>query len=169
MGIAVALVPPLATVGITFRVGLDDEAANAFLLYLTNLAAIVFSASVMLILSGFRPDDRRRSLARRLIVTVVAVIAVAVPLTLHTRSTIEDTSLRRAVRSSIEEWDATVRVIEVTADAAGGKATVELLVAGPNEPKPVWELAAEIERRFGGPVDLDLLYQRDELFTVSVR
>jgi hypothetical protein len=30
-------------------------------------------------------------------------------------------------------------------------------------------LAEEIRRRFDGPVDLRLLYQRDELFTVSAR
>jgi uncharacterized hydrophobic protein (TIGR00271 family) len=45
VGIAVALVPPLATVGICLAAGADDLAANAFLLYITNLAAIIFSAS----------------------------------------------------------------------------------------------------------------------------
>ncbi len=169
VGIAVALVPPLATVGITWRIGATSEAANAFLLYVTNLAAIVFSASVMLILAGFRPDERGRPLLRRLVITLVAVLVVAVPLTLHTRSTIEDTSLRRSVTSSIVAWDDTVRVLEVTTDIVGGKAAVELLVAGPNEPQPAWELATQIEQRFGGPVDLRLLYQRDELFVVSVR
>lgn len=169
VGIAVALVPPLATVGITWRIGATSEAANALLLYGTNLAAIVFSASVMLILAGFRPDGRGRSLVRRLLITLAAVLVVAVPLTLHTRSTIEDTSLRRSVTSSIVAWDDTVRVIEMTADVADGKATVELLIAGPNEPKPAWALATEIEQRFGGPVDLRLLYQRDDLYVVSVR
>ena len=169
VGIAVALVPPLATVGITWRIGANDEAANAILLYVTNLAAIVFAASLMLILAGFRPDERGRSLIRRLVITLATVVVVAVPLTLHTRSTIEDTSLRRSVTSSIVAWDDSVRLIEMTADAADGKATVELLVAGPNEPRPAWELAIEIERRFGGPVDLRLLYQRDELYVVSVR
>ena len=32
-----------------------------------------------------------------------------------------------------------------------------------------WELAEEISRRFDAPVDLRLLYQRDELYSVSVR
>ncbi len=169
VGIAVALVPPLATVGITLRVGAGEEAANALLLFLTNLAAIIFSASVMLILAGFRPEGERRSLVRRVVITMVAVLVVAVPLTLHTRATVADASLRRSVASSILEWDDSVRVIDLEADVAGGKATVELLVAGPNEPRAAWKLAGEIERRFGGPVDLRLLFQRDELFAVSVR
>jgi uncharacterized hydrophobic protein (TIGR00271 family) len=169
VGIAVALVPPLATVGITYRVGADSAAANAFLLYVTNLAAIIFSVSVMLILAGFRPVEKGRSLVRRLTLTVVAVVFVAVPLTLHTRSTIEDTSLRRSVVSAIRAWDDRVRAVEVNADVAGGTATVEVLIIGSNDPRPAWLLATEIERRFGGPVDLRLFYQRDQLFEVSVR
>ncbi len=94
---------------------------------------------------------------------------MAFPLTLHTRSTIEDGSLRRSVADSIVEWDDTVRVIDLAAEVDGEMATVELLVAGPNEPKPAWRLASGIERRFGGAVDLRLLYQRNELFAVSVR
>lgn len=169
VGIAVALVPPLTTVGITLGVGADEQAANALLLFLTNLAAIVFSASVMLILAGFRPEGERRSLARRVLITMVAVLVVAVPLTLHTRSVIEDASLRRSVGTSVVEWDDTVRVIDLVADVVDGRANVELLVSGPNEPRAAWKLASEIERRFGGPVDLQLLYQQDELFVVSVR
>jgi uncharacterized membrane protein len=59
VGIAVALVPPLAVVGITLEADARTESANALLLYGTNLAAIVFSAAVMLLLSGFRPHVRR--------------------------------------------------------------------------------------------------------------
>lgn len=169
VGIAVALVPPLATVGITLEVGAREEAANAMLLYLTNLAAIIFSASIMLILAGFRPEGHGRSLTRRLAVTMVAVVAVAIPLTLHTRTAIRDTSLQRSVTNAIVEWDSSVRVIELHADVVDGGADVELLVAGPNEPRPAWRLAQGIEERFGGPVDLRLLYQHDDLFVVSVR
>lgn len=169
VGIAVALVPPLATVGITLRLGADELAVNALLLFLTNLAAIIFAASVMLILAGFRPDGERGSLARRVVITMAAVVIVAVPLTLHTQSTIADASLRRSVASAVVDWDDRIRVISLTSDVADGRATVELLVAGSNEPREAWRLASEIQRRFGGPVDLQLLYQRDELFVVSAR
>lgn len=169
VGIAVALVPPLATVGITLHVGANSEAANAFLLFVTNLAAIVFSASVMLLLAGFRPDGRTRALLRRLVVTFGAVGMVAVPLTIHTRDAIDDASLRRSVTSSIRDWDDTVRIVELIADVDDGTATVDVLVAGPNEPQPAWLLASAIEERFDGPVDLRLLYERDDLFLVSVR
>ena len=170
VGIAVALVPPLATVGITWQLGFGNESGNALLLYLTNLAAIVFSVCLMLLAAGFRPLDRiGSSLARRLVVTVVAVIGVAVPLTLHTQAALRDTRLEQAVVDAVAEWDDTARIVEMQADVADGDATVELLVSGPNSPQPAWRLAQEIHDRFGAAVDLRLLYEQDELFRVSVR
>ena len=100
---------------------------------------------------------------------MVAGVAVAVPLTLHTQTKIEEASLRRSVTSALVDWDDRVRVVSLTADVVDGTATVELLVAGSNEPRAAWKLASEIQRRFDGPVDLELSYQRDELFVVSVR
>lgn len=171
VGIAVALVPPLVAVGITFQLGARPESQNALLLYLTNLAAIVFSASIMLIVSGFRPRQHvsRRMLVARVLVTLSAVAAVAVPLTLHTRSTVEDTQLRRTVANAVEAWDSTARVLELSVDAVDGQATVELLIAGPNTPLEVWTLAERIRDDFGGPVELDMQYQRDLRFQVSAR
>lgn len=171
VGIAVALVPPLATVGITMQLGLSTEARNAMLLYLTNLAAIVFSAAVVLILSGFRPSDEtgRRALGLRLTVTLLAVVAVAVPLTLHTRSVIADLRLDSAVVSAVENWDPDVDIIDQTSDVADSRATVDLLLVGRGDPRPVYELAEAISVRFGGPVDLQVRYQSDRLFVVSVR
>ncbi len=171
VGIAVALVPPLVAVGITFELGAGAESWRALLLYLTNLAAIVFSASIMLILSGFRPqkETARRVLASRVLVTLAAVAAVAVPLTLHTRSTVEDTQLRRIVTDEITAWDPTVRVVELTVDAVDGEATVDLRVAGPNVPSEVWILAERIRDEFGGPVELDMQFQQDLRYQVSAR
>lgn len=171
VGIAVALIPPLAAVGITLAVGEGKEAANAFLLYLTNLAAIVFAASVMLLLSGFRPRVAKAAgtLTRRLAITLAAVLAVAIPLSLHTESTIREASLRTAVAKSVVEWDDDARVIDLKSEISDDAANVELLVSGPNEPRGVWKLASAIERRYKKPVDLRLLYQRDRLFEVSVR
>lgn len=171
VGIAVALVPPLVAVGITAQLGLGDESRNAFLLFLTNLAAIIFTASIMLLLTGFRPTEQgaRTSLRPRLAITLAAVVIVAIPLTLHTRSTVQDSRLRRAVTEAVQEWDEAVRVSELVADLGGGTARIELIVSGPNEPVAAWRLAELIRESFGRPVDLELRYERDELFVVSAR
>ncbi|MGI9621971.1 MAG: DUF389 domain-containing protein [Acidimicrobiales bacterium] len=171
VGIAVALVPPLAVVGITLEANADTESANALLLFATNLAAIVFSAAFMLLLAGFRPHttESRKRLAVRVFVTVGAVLAVAVPLTWHTQSTLEDARLRRIVAESVSEWDPTTRISSLSAEVRGDTAHVEVLVEGSNQPDEVWALAQETQRRFGGPVVFELRYAQDLRFEVTVR
>lgn len=171
VGIAVALVPPLAVVGIAFEADANSESANALLLYATNLAAIVFSAAFMLLLAGFRPHTResRTTLAVRVLVTVGAVLAVAVPLTWHTQSTLDNSRLRRIVAESVSEWDPTSRITDLTVEVKGDTGHVEVLVEGGNEPEDVWALAQEAQRRFGGPIVFELRYAQDLRFQVTVR
>lgn len=172
VGIAVALVPPLATVGITLSAGLVDEAGNALLLFVTNLAAIVFAASLMLLLAGFRPHDDaspRRQIHTRLTITLGAVILIAVPLTLHTRQTVAENALRGQVTAAVRDWGPDVRVIELDTTLVGGRAEVDLLVAGPDADRRAWRLAEGIRDRHGGPVDLRLRYQVNDLVIVSSR
>lgn len=171
VGIAVALVPPLATAGITFELGLGRDASNAFLLYITNLAAIIFAAALVLFASGFRPHGTvgKRALRIRLTITLVAVLIVAIPLSLHTRSVIRDLRLRSAVVAAVEKWDPSVQILDQQVDVVGGRADVDLLVVGRGTPRPVYQLAEDIGARFDGPVDLRVRYQSDQLFIVSTR
>lgn len=171
VGIAVALVPPLATVGITWQLGSGTDAWNAMLLYLTNLAAIVFAASVMLLLAGFRPHVRvsRRALAGRVLLTLSAVTAVAVPLTVHTRSSLADSRLKLTVAKAVGTWDQSAQIVSLTADLSRGVAHVQMVVSGPNDPREVWRLADEIRDRTGHPVQLDLRYQQAARFQVTAR
>jgi uncharacterized hydrophobic protein (TIGR00271 family) len=171
VGIAVALVPPLAAVGITAQLGLSAESRNALLLYLTNLAAIILSAGIVLFLSGFRPhhESTKRGFRIRLAVTVGSVALVAVPLYFHTRSIVDDLRLQRAVVEAVERWDDEVRIIENNSDLVDGTAEVELLVIGRGAVRPAWELAELIRDLYGGEVELRLLYQSDRLFVVTAR
>ncbi|MFZ1488897.1 MAG: DUF389 domain-containing protein [Ilumatobacteraceae bacterium] len=171
VGIAVALVPPLATVGITAEAGLRTEARNAMLLFLTNLAAIVFAATVALLLTGFRPgrDAGKRALSLRIALTVLAVIAVTVPLAVHTASILRENSLRSAVTAAVSSWDPTVRILDLDVSISGDVGNIDLLVAGQDPTQRAWRLAEEIRDRFGQPVELRMQYQEDQLFIVSVR
>lgn len=171
VGIAVALVPPLATVGITAQIGQGHDAWNAFLLFLTNLAAIVFSAGVVLALSGFRPrpEAGRRVLRARLAVTLGAVVAVAIPLTVHTRTALAEQSLKSAVSDAVEAWDPDARVIELGARQSDGVADVELVLSGRSEAPSMRALADEIRERHGGPVQLTVRYHQDRILSVSAR
>ena len=64
VAIAVALVPPLATVGLSLALNDYALAANAGLLFLTNLVAIAAVGGVVFLLLGFQPDPRRKDRIR---------------------------------------------------------------------------------------------------------
>jgi uncharacterized hydrophobic protein (TIGR00271 family) len=166
VAIAVALVPPLATIGVTLRLGATDLATGALLLYTTNLIAIVLSASIVMLASGFVPDHIRQ-LARgkmgiRLLPWAIALVAVAVPLAIHTRAVIEDEAFSRLVSVTVEQWDPRATVVDLEADIGGDRATVAITVATTGEGRPAWELAQLIADSRGIDVDVDVEFQIDQ-------
>ncbi|MEZ5215893.1 MAG: DUF389 domain-containing protein [Ilumatobacteraceae bacterium] len=85
VAVAVALVPPLATVGITLEQDRSDLAKGAALLYTTNLVAIVLAGILVFLATGFVPRRRLAHAPRRVLLAtvaaVVAIAAIAIPLT----------------------------------------------------------------------------------------
>lgn len=71
VAIAVALVPPLATVGVCLSIGFWSLAWGAFKLFLSNMVAIVFASSLVFASFGFKPkvettqDHRRITIFQR--------------------------------------------------------------------------------------------------------
>jgi len=164
VAIAVALVPPLATVGVTMKLGSADLARGALLLYTTNLIAIVLSAAVVMMASGFVPQDVR-AIARgkfriRLLPWAVALLVVAIPLGLHTRSVIEDEAFTRLVTQSVAEWDPRASILEIRTDFSSERSTVDVTVATTsNSRRPAWELARLIADTRGVDVDVAVSFQ----------
>ena len=173
VGIAVALVPPLATAGVLLQGDQPALARGALLLFSTNLAAITLSAAVVFLVSHFVPwsviKRAWRQVGIGLVVVVAMLAAVAVPLTFHTLSVIEDRAFRTNVTSAVRTWDETVRIVSLETDVVEGVGRVELSVAGPNDPLPAWRLADIIHASFGGPIDVLLDHDKVEGFAVSVR
>jgi uncharacterized hydrophobic protein (TIGR00271 family) len=163
VAIAVALVPPLATVGVTLRLGATDLAVGALLLYTTNLIAIVLSASIVMLMSGFVPDHIRE-LARgkmgiRLLPWAIALIAVAVPLAVHTKVVVENESFSRLVSQAVTQWDPRATIVDLDTDIGGDRATVAITVATSGEGRPAWELARLITDTRGVDVDVAIDYE----------
>jgi uncharacterized hydrophobic protein (TIGR00271 family) len=164
VGIAVALVPPLATVGICLQLGLGAPARGALLLFATNLAAIVLSGAVMIFAAGFRPQPNTGRRARAgFIAAAVFVAAVAIPLAVHTRDVLADSFATRAVERSIPAWDPLVRVIELTVDDRSDDVVVELVVSSPRAPLSVWDLARRLRDELGKPVRIELRVQPESV------
>jgi len=163
VAIAVALVPPLATVGISLELGAVDEARGAFLLFATNLLAIVLAAMFVALLSGFTPvrfrDALRRGAGGGLVVTAVMLLAVAVPLSYHTVEVIEDHQFTRNAVASIGAWDPNATIIDLKADVGSGDSgSVEVVLSTNGDPLPAWRLAEELRARTGRAVTVAVQY-----------
>lgn len=136
VAIAVALVPPLAVTGMALELGRNDLAENALLLYVVNLAGIVFSGSLVLLAMGMFPVPVNGRIPRLtkigLGVAVVGVAAVAYPVgQLTTRALNEDRD-RRDVERLVERWigDRQLELGEI--ELVNG--SIDIDVAGPVRP-----------------------------------
>jgi uncharacterized hydrophobic protein (TIGR00271 family) len=165
VAIAVALVPPLATVGILLAIGAQSQAGGAFLLFLTNLFAIVLSAIVVMVLSGFVPPEIRleglRNARIGLIVSAVVLVAIAVPLTVHTIGVVQDQRFAQTVTLEVAAWDPNATIENLVADLQpGGRAAVDLVVSTTSvSPQPSWKLADAVSARIGRVVDVSVRYR----------
>lgn len=112
VAIAISLVPPLAVTGMLLQVGRYGDAGQSLLLFGTNVAAIIATGTVVLLLyrvravaqtSGVRVGALSRG---RLVVVGAAVVVVAVPLTIGTVSIARDQLLQVAATPLAEKWAA---------------------------------------------------------------
>ncbi len=156
VAIAVALVPPLAVVGITLRAGETALAQGALLLYGTNLAAIVTVSTVIFVAAGFVPGRRLASMAPRVVAGGLVGLGIVIVLAvlLATRSIESGNRARQValIREATTTWlGGTFDEAEVV-DVDGN--LVRVRITGPNEPPPSSTLAREIEEILGTTPDL---------------
>lgn len=158
VAVAVALVPPLATVGATFALGRPDLSWGALLLYLTNLAAIVLIGAVVFILTGFVPRARiiraERRIRAGMLTAGVAVLAVSIPLGLHSWGEIRENRQTEASSEAVDEWTSGTRLQATGVSVEEERVTVD--VAGPEEPPSAKPLASDLAERFNEPVAVEV-------------
>ncbi|WP_277208744.1 DUF389 domain-containing protein [Isoptericola croceus] len=142
VAIAVALVPPLAVVGVALGASRPGDAAGALLLFSTNFVSIVLSASVVFVLAGLTNAQRLRRDGRRVLLTLTpfaaAALLILIPLLLTTDGLLSKSADGRAAHSAVHEWlgrDSTLSPTNVTV----GDATVTVELAGPSDDLPPLE------------------------------
>jgi uncharacterized hydrophobic protein (TIGR00271 family) len=158
VAIAVSLVPPLATIGISLELGRPEDAAGALLLFLTNFSAIVVVACIVFVIFGAAPSREmlreRTRLRNGFIAAVIALVVVAIPLAWHGveqfRVVVHSTAGAPIVRDWIGGRD-----LEVTSWSIAGD-TVTIALAGPDAPPDAAPLAASLAEAFGAPVELEV-------------
>jgi uncharacterized hydrophobic protein (TIGR00271 family) len=110
VAIAISLVPPLAVVGLTAESRAWDESAGALLLFATNVAAILATATALLLPSTLRDAAGRAGRTvgtvrgRTLAVLVIAVLLIAVPLAYSSQQVVRDQSVLVSARPVVQSW-----------------------------------------------------------------
>jgi uncharacterized hydrophobic protein (TIGR00271 family) len=113
VAIAISLVPPLAVVGLTLQSGSGGEALGAFLLFATNVAAILGSGITVMAFyhanrasaGGFSPAAGRRGAT---VVIILFLAVVIIPLWANSDHIDRTTSREAAVGAVAERWTSAV-------------------------------------------------------------
>lgn len=110
VAIAISLVPPLAVVGLTLQDAKIDEAMGALLLFGTNVASIIFTATMVLLLYKVRETAREAGIrvgslrGWSLAAVLGTVILVAIPLAFGTQQIIRESRLSFFIAPITEKW-----------------------------------------------------------------
>jgi uncharacterized hydrophobic protein (TIGR00271 family) len=119
VAISVALVPPLCAAGLLTYVREYALAWQAFVLYATNLVAIILTAGIVLLITGLKPNVKDLKLNLRvaagMILIALFVALVGVPLSIRTFNDLQDRHDRQVAISVIEDWigENNVEIIDV--------------------------------------------------------
>lgn len=102
--VAAALVPPIAVMGVAVAHSNIGLAGGAFLLYLSNLIAVTFSASVLFFIAKFKGPSSEKGQERmksNMRWTLLFLLVLAVPLFLITSNTIRENKQQKIVREIV--------------------------------------------------------------------
>lgn len=164
VAIAVALVPPLATVGVMLEIGERHRADDALILFLTNLVAIVLAACVVFVVTGYSASASeirsRRGLQLGLGIAVAATLVVMTPLARNSIARQEELATANDVRDALEPvaraQGAVIEHVIIREQSDRLVAAVELL--GPLRPRAA-DFASVVARELDEPVELELAWR----------
>ncbi len=107
VAIAAALVPPLATVGISLTAGRYDQAFGALLLFAANFVSISSATALMFLVLGFRPTvaqkSRRTVQTRSVRVAIVSLALVTALILGFTYQLAQDQARLARINEVVEE------------------------------------------------------------------
>lgn len=153
VAIAISLVPPLAVVGVCLGSGAPSLALGAFVLFLSNVVALVITAVVVLVAAGYATAGESGRRSRIYIVLAAALIVVAIPMVANTLSSVWEKQIAEAGR----QWLADVPGATVTGVNWQGH-TATIAVLGPPSLPPVTELQEAVDGLLPWDPDLQVVH-----------
>ncbi|MBU0598087.1 TIGR00341 family protein [Patescibacteria group bacterium] len=133
---AVALVPPLAAMGVLFAQGEFILAGGAALLYFTNLIAITLSSVILFMLVGVKFPTRQTSkdvAVSNISWFVIFLIIIAIPLTLVMKGILNENKERGIIREVVEQYTINTKVTSLTIDDEGDVVDINVTLQSPYE------------------------------------
>lgn len=161
VAIAVALVPPLAVVGIMLQASQFADARGAFLLFLTNFVVIVLVACFVFLVTGLAPvrDLREnREKTKTVFVTVgLAALIILVPLAFTGQGILASATRQSVGQRETETWLSDQSGLEVLRVTLEGD-EVAVRVSGEGSLPSVEDLEAQLEDALGSDVTVFVEY-----------
>jgi uncharacterized hydrophobic protein (TIGR00271 family) len=157
IAIAAALVPPLGVVGYGTATGQIDIAGGSLLLFITNLIAIIFAASIIFLLLGFRPTQARmrQVVQLKFLLSLLALLVVSVPLAMISASGVGQIALQSQIDEVLsEEMDPDrARITDVTIERQGEGFVVHATIYAREEEPFTRERIAELQEHLANAVN----------------
>ena len=161
VAIAVALVPPLSVVGVMLKVGAFSDAVGAFLLFSTNLVAIVLAASVVFVAGGLVSVDhfrRNRRKTRTAVATVLfAALVIVIPLFFTSEGIIASATRQSTAQQVAEDWLATSEGLSLIRLQVSGD-NVAVTISGEGDIPSVADLDAALDTALNADMNVNVEY-----------
>ncbi len=160
VAIAAALVPPLSVAGYGTATAQLDVSGGALLLFITNLIAIVFAASVVFLLLGFRPEQARLHghVRTGFLLAMIALVLISIPLAIFSVNAIDKITRQSKVEAvlSAEIESEVTRITDVVVEQQGGRFIVYATIYALDDfsPQQVEEIEQRLQRAVNAPVTL---------------
>jgi uncharacterized hydrophobic protein (TIGR00271 family) len=164
VAIAVSLIPPLAVVGYGLSVHQGSVAGGAFLLFVTNLVAIILSAAMVFLLMGFRPhkekEEGRFKLEYRMGVSVLVLVILSIPLFQTLRKAVVQVGLRSDVTAvlidALKSKVNTISNLAISQSKDGLRVHATLQTTRYFHADEIERAEASLRKRFGPTAHLDI-------------
>jgi uncharacterized hydrophobic protein (TIGR00271 family) len=158
VAIAISLVPVLAVVGITLGAGRLDLAWGAFVLFLTNAAAIIVAGVVVFTAAGYQRDAAARGAhvgRRAKWIIAIFVIVLVIPLAGASYRTYQYQQWETAVDTAAHAWaQGTDWKVEQVRQAGSD---IVITAVGPGTPPITGGLVTDIRRSVPASVRVTLI------------
>ena len=164
VAIATALLPPLSTVAFGLITGRLDFSLGGALLFLTNIFAIAFSATIIARANKFGPSLTPQHTAMQVVGITVTLGILAIPLAISFNNIAREVRARSAVQSELSELlGRTDRVDSMNVRLDGDAIAVDgVVLVGQYAPGLNDELAARLRRDLDRDVRVSIAQLRQQ-------